>query len=376
MDPKVVDFFTWRDSWAWDAGQDKWQWMDKYPQKPGWHDNPKVAEELPVVVAGHPTDDLGRSYHGEQTWGVGTEPSVDKYLLAADTDKGLYFSQQWQQALKVDPQFVLITGWNEWVAQRFVSGAGGGPGFLGRSLKPGETFFVDNYNEEFSRDVQPMKGGYGDNYYMQMVDGIRQYKGVRPLPLAHGFKTIALHGPMAAWKTIGPEYRDAVGDTTHRDHDGWGQLHYTDTTGRNDITAAKVACDAKNITFYVHTNKPLTPATAPHWMQLAIDADHNPQTGWNGYDFVLNSRVLSADTTTLKRLKDGKTWPVHYRALGRDLMVVVPRALLGLTNLNKTTFDFHWVDNCPVGSGAVAAWWYEGDSAPDGRFNYRYTNTR
>jgi len=220
-----------------------------------------------------------------------------------------------------------------------------------------------------------MKGGYADNYYMQMVDGIRQYKGVRPLPLAHGFKTIALRGPMAAWKTISPEYRDAIGDTNHRDHAGWGSLHYTNATGRNDMTSAKVACDAKSIAFSVHANAPLTKYTDPHWMQLAIDADHNPSTGWHGYDFVVNSRVLTANTTTLKRLSDGKTWPVPYRAAGQDLVVIVPRALLGLTNLHKTTFDFHWIDNVPVGTGDIADWWYNGDSAPDGRFNYRYTNT-
>ena len=122
---------------------------------------------------------LGRSYHSDEQWGHGTEPPVDAHLLAADVDRGLQFGQQWQQALKIDPQFIFVTGWNEWVAQRFTSGSGGGPGFLGRLLKPGETFFVDNYNEEFSRDIMPMKGGYGDNYYMQLVDGIRRFKGVR-----------------------------------------------------------------------------------------------------------------------------------------------------------------------------------------------------
>ena len=372
LTPEVRDFFTWRKSWAWDSGQDKWQWMDKYPQKYGWHTNPKVPEEIPVVIAGHPTDNLGRSYHSAETWGVGTEPPVDKNRLAADRAKGLQFSQQWRRALEVDPQFVFVTGWNEWTAQRFVSGPGGGPGFLGRVLKPGETFFVDNYNEEFSRDAMPMKGGYGDNYYMQLVDGIRQFKGVRPIPVAHGFHT---PGSFAAWANVTPEYRAAVGSTSHRDWPGWGGKHYTNATGRNDIITAKVACDAKNITFYVKTSAPLTARTDPNWMQLLIDADRNAKTGWHGYDYVVNSKVLSAHTTTLKRLSDGKTWQVSYSASGREMAVTIPRARLGLTNLQKTTFDFHWADNVPVGSGDIADWWYNGDSAPDGRFNYRYTNT-
>ena len=33
-------------------------------------------------------------------------------------------------------------------------------------------FFVDQYNPEFNRCVQPMRGGYTDNYYMQMAQNI------------------------------------------------------------------------------------------------------------------------------------------------------------------------------------------------------------
>ena len=375
MDPKVVDFFTWRNSWAWDPGQDKWQWIDKYPQRAGWHDDPSRPEEVPVSVAGHPTDSLGRSYHSDPQWGHGAEPPVDGQYRTADTNKGIQFAQQWDQALKIDPQFILITGWNEWVAQRF---AAGGPGtFAGRPQVKGGTFFVDNFTEEFSRDVMPMKtrekGGYGDDYYLQMVAGIRRFKGVRAMPIAHGFH---MPGSFAAWGGIQPTYLDAAGDTEHRDHDGWGKLHYTDTSGRNDIVSAKVACNARNIYFYVRTQSALTPCTGKDWMQLLIDADLNPKTGWNGYDFVVNSRVIDGSTTTLKRLSDGRTWPVHYHAAGNEMVVTIPRAQTGLTDTARTTFDFHWVDNTPVGGdpAKIADWWYLGDSAPDGRFNYRYIN--
>jgi len=78
--------------------------------------------------------------------------------------------------------------------------------------------FVDTYNQEHSRDVEPMKGGYGDNYYYQMVNYIRRFKGARPLPAASAPKSIDITGPMSQWDDVGPEYRDAIGDTTHRDH--------------------------------------------------------------------------------------------------------------------------------------------------------------
>lgn len=371
MDPQIVDFFTWRYSWAWDPGQDKWQWIDKYPQRPGWHADPSVPEEVPVSIAGHPVDSLGRSYHSDEQWGHGTEPPVDERGLAADRDKGTQFGQQWRRALQIDPQFIFVTGWNEWVAQRFIRGDAGPGQIAGKPLRKGDTFFVDAYNEEFSRDAMPMKGGYGDNYYMQLVDGIRRFKGVRPSPVAHGFRTIAADAPFTVWNGVSPEYRDAVGDTGHRDHAGWGRLHYANATGRNDIIRAKVACDAKNVYFYVQTRAALTPRMDSRWMQLLINADHNHSTGWNGYDFIVRG-------PTLQRLKDGKTWPVNFRASGNQLMVTIPRALLGLTGLTETTFDFHWADNVTVGGDpkSIAGWWYDGDSAPDGRFNYRYHNVR
>ena len=376
LDPKIVDFFTWRQSWAWDPGQDKWQWLDKYPQRAGWHTDPNVPEEVPVTVAGHATQSLGRSYHSDEQWGHGTEPPVDEQSRTPDSDKGLQFAQQWQRALQIDPQFILVTGWNEWVAQRFLAG---GPGtFAGRPQAKGDSFFVDNFNEEFSRDVMPMKGGYGDNYYLQMVAGIRRFKGVPPAPVAHGFHTISLSGGFGQWRGIRPEYLDSIGDTTHRDHDGFGALHYTDTRGRNDITSAKVACDTKNIYFYVHTEAALTPFTDPHWMQLLIDADQNPQTGWSGYDYVVNAQMINSSLTTLKRLSDNKVWQVHYHAAANEMMIAIPRALLGLTNPKQTAFDFHWADNVPVGGDPkqIVDWWYQGDSAPDGRFNYRYENRK
>jgi hypothetical protein len=378
--PEVRDFFNWRYSWANTKGphgnsKDEWEWSDSGdPQLFGWHDSPAQPEEESVLIGGWANGNIGRSFvGGDQPWGGnGKEPSTNALGLTADTETGAFFSQQWKNALKTDPQFVFVTGWNEWTAGRQYN-----PGvtMLGQVTKPGQYYFVDEYNAEFSRDAMPMKDGFGDNYYMQLVDGIRKFKGASPQPIAHGF-----HSPkaMTDWKAIAPEYLDAIGDTKHRDWPGWGGKHYTDNSGRNDIVAAKVAADARNIYFYVRSQSALTPSTGPKWMQLLIDADRNPKTGWNGYDYVINSRVISTKATTLKRLSDGKIWPVFYRAVGNEMQVTIPRVLLGLTNKSRTDFDFHWVDNAPVGGDPkdIADWWYVGDSAPDGRFNYRYLNVQ
>ncbi|HLH78876.1 MAG TPA: hypothetical protein VKV29_01190 [Chthonomonas sp.] len=374
LDPKIRDFFTWRYSWAWEPGQDKWQWIDNYPQRWGWHTDPNVPEELPVAVASHPVNDIGRSYHGAPGNG-GYEPPLNDQDIAADVDKGVYFQEQWDRALQVDPQFVFVTGWNEWTAMAFPS-PGPALHFLGKPAPKGTFYFVDEYNEEFSRDIMPMKGGFGDNYYMQLVENIRRYKGVRPIPIAHGFHTVPL-GDFGAWQDIAPDFLNFIGNTMHRDWPGWGTHYYVDNSGRNDIIEAKVACDAKHIYFYARTREKLSPYSDPSWMQLLIDSDQNPKTGWHGYDFIVNRKVVSPTVTTIQSLHTGKVWRIPYRAKGNELMVVVPRSILGLTNLQKTTFDFHWVDNVPVGGDEnIVNFWYEGDNAPDGRFNYRFIDER
>ena len=115
--PKAItDFFTIRQSWAWttlrwyDDGHDEWPWVDHYPQSVGWSESPDRAEYVPVAVAEHPLSNIGRSFHD------GVQPETDRYDVTPDTDKGLYFAEQWSRALEVDPEFVFVTGWNEWTA--------------------------------------------------------------------------------------------------------------------------------------------------------------------------------------------------------------------------------------------------------------------
>lgn len=195
--PEVRTFFTWRDSWANTKGpnangKDEWEWADSGdPQLFGWHSDPKKPEEMPVMVGAWANADIGRSYQGGglTPWGVkGEEPPLNRYDVAAGVDKGLFFAQEWKNALKIDPEFLWVTGWNEWTAGRQY-----GPGvpMLGHVTKTGQYYFVDEYNEEFSRDAMPMKGGFGDDYYMQLVDGIRRFKGARQRPSRTAFTRCA-----------------------------------------------------------------------------------------------------------------------------------------------------------------------------------------
>ncbi|NPV45766.1 MAG: hypothetical protein HPY69_02310 [Armatimonadetes bacterium] len=368
LDADLKDFFTLRQSWAWSNpggwfgdGRDKWPWLDSHPQQPGWHE-PGVPEELSVCVAQHPTSNIGRSFH------AGKQPPPDQLQTTA----GLCFQEQWERALEVDPQFVFITGWNEWIAQRFLSD--GNAGFLGRRLPKGETFFVDQYSQEYSRDIEPMRGGHGDAYYYQMVSYIRRYKGVRPAPRPSAPRTIAVPGPFAQWAQVNPLYLDDLGDTAHRDHPGYGQgTVYRNTSGRNDFERLRVARDDRHVFFYARTRAAITAPEGSNWMVLLLNTDGGADTGWNGYDLLVNRHRPQPGTCSVEQ-HSGSGW--NWRCIGqaslewdgRELHLAVPRALLGSGRL---TLEFKWADNVPE-RGDIMDFIDQGDVAPNGRFNYCY----
>jgi hypothetical protein len=370
LDGEVTDGFTLRTSWAWTRGQpwfgdgrDKWPWLDFAPQVPGWHDAPGQAECVPVAVSQHATSHIGRSFHGSR------QPPPGECRPGA----GLYFDEQWKHALPHHPEFIFITGWNEWVAQRFVSD--GKQSFLGRVLPAGETFFVDNYSPEFSRDIEPMRGGFGDNYYWQMTANIRRYKGARPVPPASAAQTIAIPGGFAQWPGVRPLYHDDAHDTAHRDHDGVpGAGRYTNRTGRNDLDTMQVARDDTHLFFHVRTREPLTSATDAGWMVLLLDTDQNAKTGRLGYDFRLNQTRHPAGIASVERW-NGQAWvpagSAPLQAGMHELHLAVERSAIGLSSGQPLRFDFKWTDNVPA-DGEGMDFLDHGDSAPNARFNYRY----
>ncbi|MHB1461455.1 MAG: hypothetical protein ACYC1M_09265 [Armatimonadota bacterium] len=334
-------------------------------------------EEAAVTPAQHPMSLVGKSWSRESG-----EPELNEYdeparalvpwlgkTVKNPMDYGIYFQQRWDEALAANPQFVYINDWNEWTAGKYPTDGE----FMRRKS---DFFFVDQYNPEFNRCLQPMKGGYTDNYYMQMAQNIRKYKGIRPIPTNRGINPVLINGRFDDWSTVRVEYRDTIGDVFHRNYPGYGEPDYTNDSGRNDITTSKVAMDEKNVYFYAQTAQPLTACTDPNWMLLMIDADQNPDTGWYGYDYIINKQVLSNGKTTLCKYVPGSDQPwqvvseLSYRAEWDKMEIAVPRALLGLKG-DAVSFDFKWADN-PADLKDPISLCLNGDTAPNRRFAYRY----
>lgn len=372
--PDLGEFFTVRKSWAWSDpagwfgdGRHAWPWIDRYPQKFGWDADPGKAEFISVAVAGHATLGQGRSHQR------GVQPPAGK----EKPYEGRFFAEQWKHALKVDPAFLMVTGWNEWVAMYFQ--AKEGDVMLGQPAEPGSPVFVDLYSTEYNRDVEPDDTVAGDNLYYQMVAGIRRFKGARPLPPASRETSIPLRADPKDWETVQPEFRDSAGDTEHRNHPGWGRIgSYTHTSGRNDIVAAKVARNRERVVFAATAKDALSPETDPGWMELFLNTDRDFSSGWFGFDlkFGAPTGLQEKDGVTrfnrpILKYSESRWVPTGKSAAGTTqgnlVEIAIPRPLLP----EPLDFYFKWADR-PAGEEHILDLEKGGDTAPNRRFLYHF----
>ena len=315
---------------------------------------------------------MGRSY---------TTDYENRYdVEGAEASKwGYQFSQQFDYALEVSPQVLFVTGWNEWHAWRQPTPWGGANSQVNNAL-------VDQFSDEFSRDLEPTKGALQDHYYYLFVNYARKYKGVNPIPTPSENATIDLTAGADQWKAVEPYYAAYIGNTFDRDCTGYGDTKYTETSGRNDIIGTQVARDGEFVYFLVECKDNITPYTDSLWMNLYLDTDQSKQ-GWNTFEFVLNKTAASEKTLVLEKFtaegdyaKTEKVADVEYKVDGRYLTVKISKADLGLSG-NDYTINFAWTDNVhdegdyETFSGDILDFYLSGDVAPGGRFKYSFIST-
>ena len=293
-------------------------------------------------------DNRGRSYHN----GKPGNPETD-------SPYGYNFQEQWDVAIKENPKIVFVTGWNKWTEERKKS----------KDSNQNHSYFRDEASPEYSNDIEPtLTGNLKDNYYMQLVNNIRKFKGIKPNPLPGEMKTIH---DFIDWESITPIYRDYTGDTKPRNWKGAQsepEMVYANNTGRNDFHVMKISRDNDNIYFYAETMESITPNSSDNWMRLYIDSDRKFSSGWKGYDF----RVVSGNK--LQKYSDGK-WEdlstVDYSIEDNKLMITIPRKLISQFS-GELNFEFKWSDNMQDSNDPMD-WYLNGDTAPGGRFNWIYS---
>lgn len=278
-----------------------------------------------------------------RSWHNGENDSSENAMLY-----GYNFAEQWEFAIKMNPDIIFITGFNEWVAQR---------------QSPEENYpiiFVDCADENASRDVEPSAGVLGDNYYLQMVDYIAKFKGTTGKVAKSPNVTIDINSSFSQWDSekITSVYRDYRDDTADRNSVDFAQNPITDSSGRNDIVNMKVAEDMENYYFYVDTADVLSSPDGGSWMTLFINEN-----------IVINRTAPIDGKTNVEKNTSGiftKTGEAEIRYEDNKLMIKVSKALVG----SADGISFKWADNYIEND--VNSFYTRGDAAPYGRLCYCY----
>ena len=385
---KVDEKFTVRGSWAWIDRDNYWSWLQEYRYDPetgaarmengGWgRDADGKIESLSIAMGHHPSMSKGRSFVN----GPPTKSSDMAFSAVEQAGLGLGFTSQFNamQTLvgdnvdKDQPFVLMITGWNEWIAgcvhhDTRQSMAGTNAKFQ----------YIDQFNCEFSRDGEPMRNrdgyGIGDNYYYQMVDQIRRYKGISAAPVADNQTTIDIYD-LSSWDDVQLTYMDSLYDIEHRNTISYDpHFRYINNTGRNDFDFAKVSQDSANLYFLVKTSSDIIIDTDSTWMNLYLNVDGDASTGWEGYDFVLN-RDRDSFVVTVEKFKDNTfeteiVGGAYYYLEGSYMAISLSKSLLGAQGKIEH-MTFKWADNS-VDNGDPMAFMDLGDTAPDNRFGFVY----
>lgn len=303
--------------------------------------NVSVAQHADTVcfskTAWYGANDRTRSWHNDAN-----DTSENAMLY------GYNFAEQWEFAIKMNPDIIFITGFNEWVAQRQNPEEG----------KP--IVFVDCADENASRDVEPSAGVLGDNYYLQMVNYIAKFKGTIGKVAKSENVTIDIDGDFSQWDSekITALYKDFENDIANRNCRDFGSGFLTDTSGRNDFVSMKAAEDEENLYFYAETADELTSSEDECWMSLFINGE-----------YVVNRTSPENGKTDIERITDAgfeKIGEAEIRFEGNKLMLSVQKKLIDYSG----NISFKWADNYEENN--VYSFYTKGDSAPYGRLCYNY----
>ncbi|MGE9314559.1 hypothetical protein ACLOAU_23080 [Niabella sp. CJ426] len=334
-------------------------WMSwQYPQ---WNHNGTVA----VPVAQHSHSVIAASaMHPESSRGYNNATKQ----IEKDWNAGANFQTMWDAVFqsKAEINHVLVTSFNEWMAIKYANAHG-----------HDKVFFVDVYNHEFSRDIEMMRGGYQDNFYLQLARNIRRFKLKGNPPLGYIEKTIDISkGTDNQWKDVRAVYTDVAGDAMSRNFsNATGTQVYRDSSNRNDIIEIKVAHDKQFLYFRVTTAAPVTAYNQRdvNWMNILI---HTKKTGSNfaGYQYIVNRKPITTKTTSVEKSSGGYNWEssdsAGYTIKHNIMQVAVPLDAVGLTP-NNVSFEFKVADHVTKYDD-IMDYYITGDSAPIGRMNYAY----
>lgn len=353
---EMLEFFDVRES-EWPNGlhnDNSIPWMSwDYPQRVH---NGSIA----VPVAQHSHSRISVSYKDpECSRGYNNKTGhVD-----GDINNGQSFQQMWDTAL--DDRYgvtnALVCSFNEWMAIK---------SFVGESSWQ----MVDVYNYEFSRDIEMMKGGYNDNYYLQLVQNIRKFKYEPFVKYNKPTYNIDINSGISPIWGIVKGYADTTHDAINRDFEGAvNGLHYEDSSARNDIVMAKVAHSKTHLYFYIECLEDITTREKDDkgFMNVFIKTSED-ENNFMGFNYLIN-RSEENGKASIEKCSGGynfsKVGEADIVISGKVMQLAIPRDII---NTNEDCdIEFKITDNITHPED-VMDYYISGDSMPIGRLRYGY----
>lgn len=347
---EMLDYFTFRrPTWFCPSVPDTWYWAGM--PEPNVARRADGTAEMTALTVGSPHVPMdapedpawprgGNAGCDAVHWGIPVQSrswhdgALDKRPNASHY--GLFFQDQIRWALSPERDEVplaFVCQWNEWLVP-----------FLTRATNdlydmPHWVKLQDEFNQESSRDIEPMKGGYQDAYYLQLMDFVRRWKGLPEPATAAPGETIL--------------YREPTGDCAPRNHPGYDACGvYVNTTGRNEFEQLAVSCDGTEIRFAAKTVGPLVDLDSPTALTLLL-AVPGAKPDAMGYTHRFSP---VAHGSALLETAD------------RALVYRIPLADLGIAGNAPFRVAFKWSDNRQADD--PMDFYVNGDAAPRGRLNY------
>lgn len=371
-DKAMKDYFQFKNNY-WPLGsntnvdQDSFSWLEKYsiyPNKSNYCVNRGGMVNISIAqhTVTYSMSDMSRNYGRGYLFDEGKNGTIE------DARKGTNYQYLWDAMFNSDKDvnMISITGWNEWVA--------------GKNYLNGKWQMCDQFNETFSRDIEPCYNGYGDNFYLQTAMNLRKFKYDSPyqnVSVASQYMYYDDFDEML-WQDLPMQYLDFTGECIERNHHGFvSTTTLTDKSNRNDINKVTVTHDADYLYFRIETAKNITAYADGDngWMNVMIaTAGDSGEGSLFGYRYFINRTVSGNSGGVYKRNSKGeyqKVGDTDFIVKGKIMQMRIPREMLGLGGEGRPSFTFKVCDNI-TNPEDVLSYYNSGDSAPIGRLGYAY----
>lgn len=369
LSQEILDFFYFVEPrWPDDYLREGWPQYD--PNKDTGYCWIEWTQPLPVrdtslgtfmnaAVASHPEIPFSFSItRGAKNWSRAYNP-----VLGVDAEngvmKGTYFQACWDQIIEESPDTVFLVAWNFWTALK--------------QLYMGEYMLCDTATLEYSLSIEMAKDAYKDNYYLQMMQNMRDYKFTGSSPV-YEKQSIDINGSYAQWYDVSAVYRQIGKKSIRRVSASVdNSITYRTSYPNNNIQEVRIAHDDDKIYFMIRTEEAITERKeAANWMNLFIGTGEPSLKGWNGYEYVIN-RSGSDTASDVVKLNSDFTGEVIGQAeikINEEFMFIsISRELIGMNEQNSF---YYKVADSVSSSDDIMDYYVTGSVLPLGRLSYEY----